>query len=220
MKPKIKLAFLSGTDELNRRLIERMRALYPELPLWVVSDFPPEDRELKWIRYRVNRSLAENLRNAREELKGESVRLAAVMLVPNVPFRRMRLLAFLISPRGFLAFNENLNNFMLRPSSLPTIARHIAWRVKNTLRWTLRAARKTDWRLSAGTRGAVRGRNAPQRTARAVAGPPSAGDYGDPRATARTAPAATRTRRSGGAGHRRTTVAPTYTARLAPLSRD
>jgi GT2 family glycosyltransferase/glycosyltransferase involved in cell wall biosynthesis len=147
LKPKIKIAFLSGTDELNRRLVERMRALYPELPLWVVSDFPPEDRELKWIRYRVNRSLAENLRNAREELKGEGIRLAAVMLVPNVPFRRMRLLAFLISPRGFLAFNENLNNFMLRPSSLPTIARHIAWRAKNALRWTVRVARKTDWRL-------------------------------------------------------------------------
>jgi GT2 family glycosyltransferase/glycosyltransferase involved in cell wall biosynthesis len=147
VKPKIKLAFLSGTGELNRRLIERMRALYPDLPLWIVSDFPPEDPALKWVRYRVNRSLAENLRNAREELQGESIRLAAVMLVPNVPFRRMRLMAFLLSPRGFLAFNENLNNFMLRPSSLPTIARHVAWRTKNALRWAVRAARKADWPL-------------------------------------------------------------------------
>jgi GT2 family glycosyltransferase/glycosyltransferase involved in cell wall biosynthesis len=147
MTPKIKVAFLSGTDELNRRLIERMRAIFPELPLWVVSDFPPEDGDLKWIRYRVNRSFRENLRNCREEFGGHAIRLAAVMLVPNVPFRRMRLLAFVLSPRGFLAFNENLNNFMLRPSSLPTIARHMVWRVKNTLRWALRAARKADWRL-------------------------------------------------------------------------
>ena len=120
MKPKIKLAFLSGTDELNRRLIVELRALLPELPLWVVSDFPPEDPSLKWIRYRVERSFAENLRYCREELQGHSIRLAGVMLVPNVPFRRMRLLALRLSPRGFLAFNENLNHFMLRPSSLPT----------------------------------------------------------------------------------------------------
>lgn len=147
LKPKIKLAFLSGTDELNRRLVEELRALLPELPLWVVSDFPPEDRGLKWIRYRVERSFAENLRHCQEDLQGHSIRLAGVMLVPNVPFRRMRLLAFRLSPRGFLAFNENLNNFMLRPSSLPTIARHMAWRAKNTLRWSVRTARRADWGL-------------------------------------------------------------------------
>ena len=145
MNPKIKLAFACGTDDLNRRLIEHVRALYPELPLWVVSDFPPEDPDLKWIRYRVNRPFAENLRRCREELRGHEIRLAAVMLVPNVPFRRMRLLALVLSPRGFLAFNENLNHFMLRPGSLPAIARHIAWRGANALRWSVRTARKTDW---------------------------------------------------------------------------
>jgi GT2 family glycosyltransferase/glycosyltransferase involved in cell wall biosynthesis len=142
---KIKLAFASGTEDLNRRLIEHLRALYPELPLWVVSDFPPEDPALKWIRYRVNRPFAENLRRCHEELRGYDIRLAAVMLVPNVPFRRMRLLALVLSPRAFLAFNENLNHFMLRPGSIPAIARHIAWRGANVLRWGLRAARKTDW---------------------------------------------------------------------------
>ncbi|MGD0774255.1 MAG: glycosyltransferase [Candidatus Solibacter sp.] len=149
MTPKIKIAFLSGTADLNRRLIEHLRALYPELPLWVVSDFPPEDAGLKWIRFRVNRSFAENLRRCREELRGHSIRLAGVMLVPNVPFRRMRLLALVLSPRGFLAFNENLNHFMLRPASIPAIARHIAWRAVNLLRWTVRAARKADWPLLA-----------------------------------------------------------------------
>jgi GT2 family glycosyltransferase len=147
LNPKIKLAFASGTDALNRRLIEHLRALYPELPLWVVSNFPPEDPELKWIRYRVNRSFGENLRHCREELRGQTIRLAGVMLVPNVPFRRMRLLALVLSPRGFLAFNENLNHFMLRPGSVPAIARHIAWRAANVLRWSIRAARKADWRL-------------------------------------------------------------------------
>ena len=72
------------------------------------------------------------------------------MLVPNVPFRRMRLMALALSPRGFLAFNENLNHFMLRPGSVPAIARHIAWRAANSLRWSRRTARDTDWSRVAG----------------------------------------------------------------------
>ena len=32
--------------------------------------------------------------------------LAAVLLVPQVPYRRMRLMALLLSPAGFLAYNE------------------------------------------------------------------------------------------------------------------
>ena len=145
LNSKIKLAFASGTEDLNRRLIEHVRAIYPELPLWVVSDFPPEDPGLKWIRYRVNRPFAENLRRCREELRGHEIRLAAVMLVPNVPFRRMRLLALVLSPRGFLAFNENLNHFMLRPGS--HAGDRAAHRVAgaNALRWSVRTARKTDW---------------------------------------------------------------------------
>ena len=47
-----------------------MRAIYPELPLWVVSDFPPGDAGLKWIRYRVNRRFAENLRAAAKSCGG------------------------------------------------------------------------------------------------------------------------------------------------------
>ena len=92
----------------------------------------------------------ENLRRCREELRGYEIRLAGVMLVPNVPFRRMRLLALALSPRGFLAFNENLNHFMLRPGSVPAIARHIAWRAANSLRWSRRTARDTDWSRVAG----------------------------------------------------------------------
>jgi GT2 family glycosyltransferase/glycosyltransferase involved in cell wall biosynthesis len=145
LKPPIKLAFTSGTDDLNRLLIERMRQIFPELPLWVVSDFPPDDADLRWIPWRLGRGFRENFAGCRAALRGSRVRLAGVMLVPNVPFRRMRLAALLLSPAGFLAFNENLNNFMLRPRCLPAIARHAAWRVKNLLRWSVGAARGADW---------------------------------------------------------------------------
>jgi glycosyltransferase involved in cell wall biosynthesis len=132
VKPKIKVAFASGTDDLNVRLIARMRGIFPELPLYVVSEFPPEGDDLHWVRYRGG--LRENLARCRHTFRGKSIRLAGVMLVPNVPFRKMRLLAFLLSPLYFLAFNENLNDFMLRPGSLPTIARHFLWRLGNLMR--------------------------------------------------------------------------------------
>ena len=136
MKPKIKIAFASGTEDLNLRLIERMRGIFPELPLYVVSEFPPEGTDLHWVRYRGG--LKENLARCRSAFQGKSIRLAGVILVPNVPFRRMRILAFLLAPLYFLAINENLNDFMLRPRSLPAIVRHCVWRAGNFLRWHLR----------------------------------------------------------------------------------
>ena len=131
--PQIKIAFASGTDELNARLIERMRAIFPELPLYVVSEFAPAEKDLHWVRYRGG--LLENLARCRGAFRGKSIRLAGVLLVPNVPFRRMRLLALILAPFYFLAVNENLNDFMLRPGSLPAIARHFTWRAGNFLRW-------------------------------------------------------------------------------------
>jgi polysaccharide biosynthesis protein PslH len=134
LKPKIKVAFASGTDDLNARLIEHMREIFPELPLYVVAEFQPAGADLKWIRYNANRGF-ENLARCRAAFRGKSIRLAGVMLVPNVPFRAMRLMALLLAPRNFLAFNENLNNFMLRPRCIPAIARHFAWRVRNFVKW-------------------------------------------------------------------------------------
>ena len=82
---QIKIAFASVTDDLNPALIREMRRIFPELPLWVVSDFPPSDRDLKWIPWHMNRTFLEN----RGRCRGHEIRLAGMMLVPNVPFRRM-----------------------------------------------------------------------------------------------------------------------------------
>jgi glycosyltransferase involved in cell wall biosynthesis len=143
LKPKIKVAFASGTDELNERLVERMRGIFPELPLYVVSEFPPlsppATNGVRWVRYRGG--FFENLARCRAAFRGKSIRLAGVLLVPNVPFRRMRLLALVLAPLYFLAVNEHLNDFMLRPASLPAIARHLLWRIRNFIRWRLSAER-------------------------------------------------------------------------------
>ena len=136
MKPRIKIALASGTEALNARLIERMQGLFPELPLYVVSEFPPDAGE--WIPYHVTRGFGENMARCRAAVRGNRIRLAGVLLVPGVPYRRMRLMALMLAPIGFLAFNENLDSFMLRPRCLRAIARHIAWRLTNSLRWQLR----------------------------------------------------------------------------------
>jgi glycosyltransferase involved in cell wall biosynthesis len=137
LKPKLKVVFASGTDDLNARLIERMRNIYPGLPLCVVSEFPPADRDVRWVRYQVDRPLRHNLARCRAAFRGSSIRLAAVMLTPNVPLRRLRLLALLLAPLNVLAFNEDLNHFMLRPRSIPAMFRHALWRARNFVRWHL-----------------------------------------------------------------------------------
>jgi O-antigen biosynthesis protein len=140
LKQKVKVAFASGTDDLNTRLIGRMREFFPELPLFVVSEFPPAAEcggplEVTWVAYHANRSFLENLARCRAAFRGKSIRLAGVLLVPNVPYRRMRLLAFVLAPLQFLAVNENLNDWMLRPRCAWTIVKHFAWRARNFVRW-------------------------------------------------------------------------------------
>jgi glycosyltransferase involved in cell wall biosynthesis len=137
LKPKLKVVFASGTDDLNARLIERMQSIYPGLPLCVVSEFPPADHSVRWVRYQVDRPLLHNLARCRAAFRGCSIRLAAVMLMPNLPLRRLRLMALLLAPVNLLAFNEDLNNFMLRPRCIPAILRHLLWRTRNFLRWHL-----------------------------------------------------------------------------------
>ncbi|MFN0166489.1 MAG: glycosyltransferase [Bryobacteraceae bacterium] len=129
--PKIKVVVASGSEELTPRLIERVRAIYPELPLYVVAEFPPP--EGNWIPYHIQRGFRENLARARVMLEGKSVRISAVLFEPKQPYGRMRLLGFLLSPIYFAAFNHNLDHFMLRPRSLPHILGHFLWRLRERL---------------------------------------------------------------------------------------
>jgi len=71
LKPKIKVAFASGTDDLNARFIARMREIFPELPLYVVSDFRPADNDLHWVRYQGG--ILENWARCRSAFRGKSI---------------------------------------------------------------------------------------------------------------------------------------------------
>jgi len=131
MSQAIKILFASGSQDLIPIAIEEMRKLLPELPLVVVSEFPLAG--VNWIPYPVARGMRENLALFRWHFRGRRIHLSAVILQPRMPYRQMRLIAFLLAPRKFLAFNENFGHFMLRPQSLATIVRHVLWRTRNFL---------------------------------------------------------------------------------------
>lgn len=132
MSTPVKILFASGSDDLIPRAIAKLRDIMPELPLIVVAEFQPEG--VDWIPYHIKRGVSENLALVKARLQGREVRLSAVILEPKTPYARLRLMGFLIAPARFLAFNENLDHFMLRPGSVPTMFRHALWRAKNFIR--------------------------------------------------------------------------------------
>ena len=133
MGEQIKVLFASAEEPLISRAIEQMQELFPELPLVVVSEFPVQAP--RWLPFPMSRGFWENFALFRWRFRGQSIRISAVILQPRVPYWRMRLIAFFLSPWNFLAFNENLGHFMLRPRSLATIVRHCLWRTRNFFVW-------------------------------------------------------------------------------------
>ena len=111
--------------------IEHLKSIYPEIPLEVVSEFPPAEGH--WTPYHVHRGFRENLARCRARFRDKHIRIAAVILQPRMPYWRLRLLAFVMAPWNFLAFNEGFGHFMLRPRSAKAIARHLLWRVRSFL---------------------------------------------------------------------------------------
>ncbi len=138
MAGRIKLAFASGSDDLIPTLIEKMAGIYPELPLWVVSEFAPPGEGVRWIRWYPAKDLADNAARIDAAVAGYEVALAGIVLQPRMPYWPMRWAAARRWPWQLMVFNENLDHFMLRPRSLPVIAKHFYWRGKNFVRWETR----------------------------------------------------------------------------------
>jgi GT2 family glycosyltransferase/glycosyltransferase involved in cell wall biosynthesis len=141
----VKVLFASGSDPVVTLVLERFRKIFPELPLIVVSEFPAT--EVEWIPYHIRRSWAENRDLIRARLEGRRVRLSAVILEPRIPHWRLRALGFALAPLHFLAFNETGEHFMLRPRSIPTMLRHVVWRMKNLVR-SQRQPESTTYRVT------------------------------------------------------------------------
>ena len=144
----IKVLFASGSEDLIPTAIEHMQELFPKLPLVVVAEFPVEGA--RWIPYPMARGFWENLSLFRWHFRDKRIRLSAVILQPRMPYWRMRLIGFVLSPWNFLAFNEAFGHFMLRPQALGTILRHLGWRTRNFFVWEFSPGGATYtwlWRL-------------------------------------------------------------------------
>jgi GT2 family glycosyltransferase/glycosyltransferase involved in cell wall biosynthesis len=129
----IKVVFGSGAAALNRALTAKIAALEPGLPLYVVSEFPPS--EGRWIPYHPFRSTADNLAHLRAAFRGKRIQIAAVLLEPGTPYRRLQWLALWFAPLRLLFYNENLDHFLLRPRCAGSIARHFYWRSRSLARF-------------------------------------------------------------------------------------
>jgi len=94
LRETVKVLFASGSEDLIPTAIEHMQKLFPELPLVVVSEFPPGHS--RWIPYPMSRGFFENLSLCRWHFRDTDVRLSAVILQPRMPYWRMRLIGFLL----------------------------------------------------------------------------------------------------------------------------
>ena len=149
MKERIKVAFASGSEDLIPTLIERMNAIAPELPLHVVSEFPPPDG--RWHPFHLGRTFDENLASVQAAFAGKEIVYAGLILQPNMPYWQMRFIPMRLWPLRTIFFNENLDHFLLRPRSLGTMLRHFLWRGKNFVRWQMKPGGATFtflWRLA------------------------------------------------------------------------
>ncbi|MEZ5403299.1 MAG: glycosyltransferase [Bryobacteraceae bacterium] len=148
MSEPVLVAVASGSEDLIPSLVEKVRDLAPELPLYVVSEFPVEGAAR--IPYHPGRTLSQNLALARFHLAGKTVRFSGLLLQPNMPYWRLRALGAILGGANTVFFNDDLNHFLLRPRSAGTIARHVLWRGKNFVRWQMRPGGATYtflWRL-------------------------------------------------------------------------
>ncbi len=136
MSEPVLVAIASGSEDLISTLIEKLRAIRPGLPLYLVAEC--QEPGFNWIPYRPGRTLEQNLAAARSTLAGKSIVYTGLILQPRMPYWTMRALGWRLGGWQTIFFNENLDHFMLRPRSLPTIARHFWWRTKNFVRWESR----------------------------------------------------------------------------------
>ena len=114
-------------------LVEAMRQVGEDLPLYVVSEFAPPSGH--WIPYHPLRSAADNRARIGRQLATLDVRLAGIYLDPNTPYWPLRRLAWrLTSWRSWVLFSTDLNHYMLRPRSFPALAKFACWRAREVMR--------------------------------------------------------------------------------------
>jgi GT2 family glycosyltransferase/glycosyltransferase involved in cell wall biosynthesis len=133
----VKVLFASASEAVIALVTERMKSIFPEVPLVVVSEFEPP--AVEWIKYHIKRTPQENEAFILARLAGRGIRLGAIILEPRTPHGALRKLGRKMSPRfRLLIFNENGQHFMMRPDNLHVMLRHGLWRTGNLIRSQMR----------------------------------------------------------------------------------
>ncbi len=130
MKKPVKLAFASGSDDLIPGFLDEMSKLHPGVELMVISEFAPL-QPFRWIPYIPKRPFGLNEARICAAIEGRQVILAGIILQPNMPYWSMRWIAWKNWPMRVVAFNDNMNHWMVRPRSFPIIGKHLLWRLRN-----------------------------------------------------------------------------------------
>ena len=100
---KIKLAFASGTAELNRAMLDDFDSRRPDIPLFVVAEFEPHRG--RWIPWHVYRSYSENKRSVMAAIADFEVVHSAVVFAEGTALFKMRIAAFRIAPQGIAIYH-------------------------------------------------------------------------------------------------------------------
>jgi GT2 family glycosyltransferase/glycosyltransferase involved in cell wall biosynthesis len=103
---RIAIVFASGSERLNRELIDRVAAQHPELPLFVVGEFEPHQGQ--WIPYHVFRRFNENLAAIRAAIGTRRIAFADLVFDPAIPHRKMRLAAAIVAPWTVIGWGKYL----------------------------------------------------------------------------------------------------------------
>ncbi|GEM_PF-373610 len=137
---RILLAFASGSEDLIATFLDNFHSVAPELPLYVVSEFPPpaSHKHVRWIPWFLGRTIAQNRARINDAMRNNSIAWCGIILQPRMPYWPMRLAALLTAPTRLLCFNDNLDHFPFHPRAARTIARYYLWRLGNLIRWETR----------------------------------------------------------------------------------
>ncbi len=127
----VKVLFGSCTTDHLSRVLAEFQKIRPELPLVVVSEFPPNEGE--WIPFNFRRSLRENIELCRARLAGRRIQLATIALESARPYRRLRLMGLRMAPLRTVVFTEHLSHFSLHPRDTSVILRHFASRLRQAV---------------------------------------------------------------------------------------
>lgn len=126
---RVLVAFASGGEQYVTGFVEKAREVAPDLPYFVVSEFPPASG--RWIPYMPRRTEEQNLARITDALGGAEIVHAALLCDVRKKYWPMRRIAFRLASMRLLCFNEHMDHVPLHPRAAGAVTKHLWWRFRN-----------------------------------------------------------------------------------------